>query len=208
MNEILELSWKTQAVLVGGYLSYVTAYAGRRESHGSTDLVGIILCFGGIGLIAMQITDQVGESKSIDTLRSSYLQGIVGVAAPLFSAVLWRRCVNGFAHELLHKLTDSKEDGLPSAWATIIQRQGLSYSQLVVTLKSGDSYESYPLGRFNGYPNGPCVLGSDGSIGMYVTYITPAEGDGREVEDVDDGDGFRMTFIPSTEIAEVDLRRD
>lgn len=207
MNELLELSWRTQVVLIGGYLSYVIAYSGRRESHTTTDIFGIILCFGGIGLISIGAFERLSELCSLNWLRSDYVLGGLGVVLPTISSIFWRRTMSQRAKRFLSFLTNDKEDGLPSAWSTIIQKEGLEYAQLVVTLKNGYAYESFPLGSFNDFPNGPCVLGSDGSVGMYITYITPPDSDGREVEALSDIDGFRITYIPKEEISEIDFRR-
>ncbi len=216
MSELLELSWKSQIVLVGGYLSYVVAYSGRRGSHGPTDILGIILCFGGIGLIFVELfesavriftTNSDSLSEPSRVVDGAYWIGAVSLLVPLLCAVAWRGFLNEWIWRKIKEITGDHEDGLPSAWLTIVQQKGLEYAQLVVTLKSGVVYESYPLGDFNGYPNGPCVFGPDGGIGMYVTYITNANDQGRPVDNILDADGCRMTFIPSSEIAEVDFRR-
>lgn len=209
MNEIIELSWKSQVVFVGGYLAYVIAFSGRRGSHTTNDTIGILVCFGGLGLLSIGLVEKIAFLclNISDSEVNPYLLGTIGVVTSILSAILWRAFLQEFSVKILQKLTGSKEDGLPSAWATLLHSQKLEYSQLVVTLKSGVTYESYPLGNFNEYPDGPCTLGSEGSIGMYVTYITDAEGKGRKVDNVVDGDGARITYIPSSEIAEVDLRR-
>ena len=222
MNELIELSWKSQVVLVGGYLSYVLAYSGRRASHGPTDILGIILCFGGIGLLCTVLLEawiadlgilsheaksEADQDKNQSVSLRTFVIGTTSLSGPLFTAILWRGFLNDWTWKTIGNITRSKEDGLPSAWATLIQSKGLDYSQLVVTLKSGVIYESFPLGDFNKYPNGPCVFGPDGAIAMYVTYITEADGSGREVEHIHDADGYRITYIPESEISEVDFRR-
>ncbi|WP_322866788.1 hypothetical protein U5922_011725 [Aquicoccus sp. G2-2] len=210
MKELLELSWRTQVVFIGGYLAYVIAYSGRRHSHGTVDVFGSILCFGGIGLLGIGLVEAcIGASQGEEKANSFlvYALGILGVGLPVITSLVWRGFLNSWITNAIHLMTKSKEDGLPTAWATVIQKQGLVYAQLVVTLKSGVSYESYPLGAYNSAPDGPCILGSDGSIAMFVTYITEADGNGRPAKNLVDGDGLRMTYIPSSEIAEVDLRR-
>ena len=76
-----------------------------------------------------------------------------------------------------------------------------------MTTKDGRVLESWPLEPFNNDPNGPCVLGADGSIGMYVTHITEVGEERREVRKLRDDNGIRITYIPKDQIAEVDLRR-
>ena len=55
MKELIELSWQTQVVIVGGYLAYVVAYSGRRSTHKTIDTIAIILCFGGLSIMAMVV---------------------------------------------------------------------------------------------------------------------------------------------------------
>ncbi|WP_147238888.1 hypothetical protein [Rhodosalinus halophilus] len=207
MTEVIELSWRTQVVIIGGYLAYVIAYSGRRSGHSATDTIGIILCFGGLGLLSIGIAERVNEICGTAFTQSAPFVGTLAVVVPIASALLWRSFLNDFVANSIRIVTGTNEDGLPTAWTTIIQRQGLQYAQLVVTLRDGKVYESYPLGDFNDLPNGPCVLGSDGSIGMYVTYITEKDGTGRRIDTISDVDGYRITFIPFSEISEVDLRR-
>ncbi|MBR9863275.1 MAG: hypothetical protein GYB24_07565 [Rhodobacteraceae bacterium] len=203
MIEIVELGWRTQIVFVSGYLGYIIAYSGRREAHGPIDTAGIVFSFGGIGLLAIALI----SSCLSDSGNRDYLLGVSAVAASVSAAIIWRRFGADLTRYLVEKLSGNRDDGLPTAWATIIQRQNLTYTQLVITLNDGTVYESYPLGNFQHFPNGPCVLGSDGSIGMYVTYITEADGNGRNTVYINDDDGMRMTYIPSNQIKEIDVRR-
>lgn len=214
MNDLIELGWRSQVLFIGGYLAYAIAYSGRRDHHRPTDTIGILLCFGGVGLLSIGLIEQfffpndIGPKTPDEThTPNNYALGVASVATSLLAAIIWRGFLNDWVLWLLSHFSKSDEDGLPTAWATIIQKQGLQYAQLVVTLRSGTTYESYPLGEFNSLPNGPCVLGSDGAIGMYVTAITEVEGVARKVANLADDDGHRITYIPASEISEVDLRR-
>ncbi len=111
------------------------------------------------------------------------------------------------AKKIIKAVSKSEEDGLGSAWNSVIQTQGLKYSQICVTLKNGTVYESFGLGDFNDFHNGPCILGSDGSVALYVTHITDPGAEIRKVEDVENDYGQRMTIVPAAEVAEVDVRR-
>lgn len=204
MQELIELSWQTQVVIVGGYLSYVLAYAGMRSDHKAIDSVCIILCFGGVGLVAIQTLEQLVAETCV--FRDTIV-GVGAVVIPLLVAVAWRKFLRDKWLSFWRWAGVSDEDGLATAWNTIIQKRGLVYTQINVTKKDGTELECWPLEPFNNDPNGPCVLGADGSIGLYVTHITRNGQDRREVNKLRDDNGVRITYIPKDEIAEVDLRR-
>lgn len=204
MKEVIELSWQTQAVIVGGYLAYVVSYSGRRSTHRTLDAILIILCFGSLGLMSMAfLTKKIPDSFQYKDL----CLGISAVGCSLFGAILWRLKIRDLAIGFAKKLSKSDEDGLSTAWETVTQTQSLTYSQINVLTKDGKTLESYLMGDFNDLPNGPCVLGGDGSIAMYVTHITDSDGSRREAKNLQDDDGARMTLIPADQIAEVDFRR-
>ncbi|MAZ32859.1 MAG: hypothetical protein CMO06_06905 [Thalassospira sp.] len=204
MQELIELSWQTQIVIVSGYLSYVLAYSGMRSEHKTIDSVSIVLCFGGLGLLIIHTIDPlIGEDFRFENV----VLGISGVVVPIIFAVLWRKLFRENFGKFWRWTGVSEEDGLPTAWNTLIQKRGLLYTQINVTTKDGRVLESWPLEPFNNDPNGPCVLGADGSIGMYVTHITEVGEERREVRKLRDDNGIRITYIPKDQIAEVDLRR-
>lgn len=203
MQELLQLPWQIQIVIVSGYLSYRVAYAGRSSAHRATDIVAIILCFGGVALAAFEVIH-----RQIDGIQGQAIASAAAIIASLLSAAIWRRFVSGWANYAIKAISRSQEDGYATAWDTIVQKERLLYSQLNLTLTNGDIYESYPLGRFNKWSNGPCVLGGDGSVAMYVTHITPAGGTRREVNLLETEEGKRITYVPSGSIREIDLRRE
>lgn len=210
MESLLQLSWQSQVVVVGGYFSYALAYAGRRAGHKAMDTLAITLCFGGVGLYSMHLTSAIISSYQL-CLNDNVLPlllSVIGIVMPLFVAVCWR----GFMRERMvafaRKLSGSIEDGLGTAWSSIIQNERAPYSQLIVTLKDGTMYESSPLHQFKKMPNGPCVLGEDGAVGMYVTDITTEWGSTRSAQELDGEGGIRMTYIPASQIKEIDIRRE
>ncbi|WP_138469881.1 hypothetical protein [Poseidonocella sp. HB161398] len=213
MKELLELPWQIQVVIVGGYFGYIVAYSGKRSAHKSVDTLGIILCFGGISLLTFNSLEElVPKLMIVGIFDFSYLRGFIisggAISSSLLSAVFWRRLLSAQVGQAIRKLSKSDDDGLYFGWETLIQHPNLEYNQLNVTLKSGRIIESYPLSRFDNLPNGCCLLGGDGSIGMYVTHITELDGTRREAKNIIcDTEGARITFIPANEVSEVDFRR-
>ncbi len=213
MSEMLGLPWQIQVVIVGGYLGYVVAYTGWRTAHKSADSLAIVLCFGGISLLTLDSLEQLTPQKlEVGNYDFSYIRGFivagVAIGSAVFAAVIWRRFLRDWAKEKIHKLSSSEDDGLFFGWETLIQHPQLEYNQINVLLKDGRVLESYPLSRFNDWPNGCCVLGGDGSVALYVTHIEGADGNRRETKNLFcDEEGARITYVPADQIAEVDLRR-
>ena len=79
-------------------------------------------------------------------------------------------------------------------------------TQLVVMLKSGKSYLCDNLGRFNDAPVGPCLLGEDGSVGMYITAIRK-QGEEWQNFDPESENGFEMSFFKAADIERIDITR-
>ena len=203
MESYIDLPWQTQLVGVSGYFGYVIAYSGRREGHQTFDTAAISLCFGSVCLFVLSTE---AFFKGCWPNLPKQVVPILSVVASVFAGALWRAFLRHFTHDLLKKISRSDDDGLLSAWGTVIQNQTVSYTQLIVTLNDGRVLESYPLGDFSSWPNGPCTLGNDGSIAMYVTHIEE-NGAGRQTNGINDEDGMRITFIPVNQIKEVDFKR-
>lgn len=203
MDGYSDLPWQAQLVAVAGYFGYVVAYVGRRGGHQPIDTAAISLCFGSVCLFVLSLDSYV---SSVCPKLPKQVLPIFGVTASIISGALWRAYFRHFAGVVISKLSKSDDDGHLSAWESIIQNQKVDYSQLIVALNDGRVLESYPLGDFNDWPNGPCVLGNDGSIGMYVTNIEEA-GVSRETNAISNTDGMRITFIPASQVKEIDFKR-
>ena len=203
-QEALNLPWQTQLVLVAGYFGYIIAYAGRRGNHDTIDVVALILCFGSSALLVLSTQSWFVKNYPAVPVQ---LVGAFAVLSSIFAGAIWRSFARQIIIKLIRLLSKSDDDGMKSAWDSITQMQGLAYSQLNVTLTDGRIFESYPLGDFNTWPNGPCIFGGDGAIGMYVTHIHEND-KRRDVEKLNTDEGMRITFIPSEMIQEVDFRRN
>jgi hypothetical protein len=203
METFLELTWQTQVILVSGYIGYVVAYSGRRSSHKAIDYAAIPLCFGLIGLLGFS---QTLLKIPVGNEYRDVIASLVALFSSVVVALVWRAKLASLVRQFLRFLKADQDDGFPTAWQTITQEPGLNYSQVFVTLKSGRCLESYQLAPYNSLPNGPVVLGPDGSIALYVNAITE-KGERREISTISDYDGHRITYIPAEQIVEVDFRR-
>lgn len=201
MEKLLTLPWYIQAVIVAGYCGYVVAYSGRRRGHTSTDTISLILAFGGIALADLY-TLGVSLNKNVWLNVAATIHAFLITIA---LALLWRCWGKAKAQWVLGKLGSNREDGLLGAWDSVVQDDSLCINQLNVRLKDGRILESFPLTKFKDWPSGACLLGSDGSVGLYVTHIEES-GERRESRGLIADEGARFTIVPIDQIQEVDLR--
>ena len=121
------------------------------------------------------------------------------------TSVLWRKYIQRRFSEFLRKRRISWDDGVKNPWQSMQQDTRFNVTQLTVRLKSGRVLHCESVGNFNIAPHGPCMFGEDGSVGIYVTQITYADGSEHPWNPHDEN-GFQMTFVPASEIQEVDIR--
>lgn len=209
MEQLISLSWQSQTVLVSGYLAYSIAHGGRKSAHRNIDEIFIVICFGSVALFALSVSLEALENNC-GNFMCGYVEAIsalIAVSASVIAGISWRGFLRSWSATLLRKISGNEEDNLPTAWDTVIQEPGYDVSQVNVTLRNGEVLESFAIGDFNKFPNGPCVFGSDGSVALYVTHIHPVEGDSRAVEAVSNSLGDRITIVPASEIEQIDIRR-
>lgn len=205
MPELLQLSFQTQAMLVSGYISYSLAYSGWRQNHSHFDTSFIILCF---GLIYLAFNLLIKSTIELDYFFIEIISSLSGLISTVATAVLWRNYLRDLSFKIFRKIMKGVDDNLISAFDSVINDVSLKHSELFVSLKNGTCYESYPLGQFNGLPNGPCTYGRDGSIAMYITRIFDEEApDGRLARGTINEDGHRITIIPADQVSEIEIRR-
>jgi hypothetical protein len=111
---------------------------------------------------------------------------------------------------MLRRLKLVDHDGFHSAWASALGRKLQPPRQLVVRLKSGKRLMCADLADFADAPLGPCLLGPDGSVGLYVTDVMEtADGtwDERKPRCGDEAYGWSMTFVAASEISEIEIMR-
>lgn len=198
--ELLNLPWATVLFLAAGYAGYFVANTGNRDHHKPMDTAFSSAVFGFFALFAFQLLPREGFWILVASLASFSLACLLGA--------FWRR----FGREVLRKIFRvsriSFNDDIQSAWATIGNVTNVSATELTVYLKNGTLLQSSDLSQFGSLPNGPCVLGGNGDVLMYVTDIRDAGGESKGNGALfHDGWGAEITYIPASEIARVELRR-
>lgn len=204
MNELatlLNLPFDTLFVVAVGYLGFRSAYTGRAGGYSAVDVLFLSAVF---GLIAKVVLIAI-------SIRGTWAPGIYAAAiiVTVGGALVWRRWLQERLFRGLRHLGISDHDGFFDVWGSMLARPLPAPTQLVVRLKSGRHLMCDALGRFNEMPLGPCLLGEDGSVALYVTHVRtdPAEG-WIEMEPFDANFGASMTFVRSEEISDIDIRRE
>lgn len=206
LKDLLELQLHTLAVLAAGYLGYRIASLGRDAAHGPVDVLFQSLVF---GLVARTIVGLLAT----DANKSEIWVIAVALAAAILGAGLWRKWLSRAYQATMRGLGLSFSDRHKTVWLTMLAENDhlKGPTELMVRLKDQTMLRSAPLHQFAKAPHGPCILGDDGSIGMYVTAVKLAGDDEFDhtppfYEEAKDW-GYAMRFIPASEIAWVEVRR-
>lgn len=199
MNDtLLNLPWVIQLSLVSGYAAYVLSYFGIRAKHSATDIIFITLSF---GLIASGICFFFKINDHVFPV--SLLAFIVTCAV----GVMWRKYIRDFIRNRVRDADVSWSDDDPSALTSIAYDSQYKLSQLSVETDDGKTFLCNSALEFVRSPFGPCRIGVDGDIAMYVTHIRNGDEPPEEQPTVKDAEyGDRITYIPASKIKRVSFR--
>ncbi len=210
MPDILQLPIHIQIALAGGYMGYVTAYAGLRSGHTTQDMVLLTLVFSALPALAWPfLSDQSGDRELLQAAA-----GFAALATPVLAGVLWRRSGRSAWYGLLNRLGVHVDDGLSSGWESLIQHPGMNITQLMVRTTDGTELFCQDVPRhasaqaaFSALDKFSPLFGTDGSVVMLVDTEETAEGDETErTLPIDDAWGVRLTYIPPDSIERVEMR--
>lgn len=198
-DKLFELPTQIQLTLASGYAAYMLSYVGIRSHHTGVETTFLALVY---GLIA---------TAAFSFLRSHNVPIAAAIAAGFFvtcvAGIFWRIKGRKWYIYLIRKTKFSQSDDDPSAWASIIFDDSNYVFQIAVTLDDGTVFGCDDTRRFENSPFGPCKMGPDGDVAMYVTHLTKPDRDTREQDEVvDEYYGDLITFIPSTKIKCITMR--
>jgi hypothetical protein len=198
-KSLLDLPLETLVVLAAGYFGYRIAYVGRDRTHRAIDTLFLCVVFGFTAKLGGVISEYWSENEIWKAAAS--------VCTALVVSAIWRGWVAGWTARLLRQLNISYTDGHANTFETISTSTKERVTQLVVRRRDGTKLMSNNLVQFADKPFGPCLLGQDGSVGMYITDFaqTPKSG-WEEIDPAEGGHCIAFTYIPADCIAEVELR--
>lgn len=202
--EFITSSLALQVALGGGYLGYVTAYAGLRRGHDQIDSAFISIAFGVPALMVFKYLESA--SWQADWLRN-WVAAPVAVIVSLLVGALWRAVGAGLWRGAVAYFKVHQDDGTLTAWDALIQKPRQTVDQLSVHTKDGRTLYMNTRDRYLDGPHRGLILGGNGDIVMVVEEerIPGKDGDETRTGIVTDN-GTRLTYLPASEIARVNIR--
>ncbi|MEM6678855.1 MAG: hypothetical protein AAF675_13400 [Pseudomonadota bacterium] len=200
-TQILTLSLDLQILLASGVLGYFIAFSGYRRDHRTLEQVAFVLIFAApAGFVLSQVTIVEAAPAPVLTIGLALLSSIV-------LGIFWRLGAPSFRRVVERNLLIGWDDTLPSAWQSMTMVRN-NATQITVLLNDGSAVHCDDLSRFADQPNGPCLLGFDGSIALYITHVAEPDSESfSENDPLDPTFGAKMTFIPAGDIRRVHYRR-
>jgi hypothetical protein len=198
-EDLLKLPWDLQIPLASGYAAYVLAYTGLRDRQKTVDVAFISLVFSLIATFVLAIASK----HNVEPIKASAM----AFGATVVSGVLWRKLGRPFVSWFLRaaNITWSNDD--PSALASLSGSTKYYVTQVAVYLDDGSCMSCVNAAHFNKSPFGPLQIGPNGDIALYVTEVSPADGDSREQTNVRHPEyGDRITYIPAARIRQITVR--
>jgi hypothetical protein len=198
--DLLNLPWEAQIALASGYAAYMLAYAGLRHSHRAIDTALIALVF---SLIA-SATLALGKSL---TLANPVLLGALAFCMSTLSGLLWRKWGRDFVSASLRLFDISWSNDDPSAFVTLTGSTHFYVTQVAVLLDDGTWLRCDHAEQFIDAPFGPCQLGPNGDIALYLTHEEAPDGQAKPLSTVRNAAyGDRITYIPASRIQRITIR--
>lgn len=204
VQSLLDLPFETVLNIAAGYMAYRVAWTGRDSRHAGIDVAMITLVFAGLsqgaGLLARAVLDTQNAAMQMASLAA-------GPVAALLVAAFWRRWGAGSMQRLLRTARISTSDRSWSAWDAVRSDDALRPTQIILRRRDGTLLMCDSLGDYANAPSGPCVLGEDGSVALYVTAEKALSDPDWVVADPrSEGWGCLLTYVPADEIASIHYR--
>ncbi|KZX97742.1 MULTISPECIES: hypothetical protein [unclassified Sulfitobacter] len=196
IQALLALPIDTLALLAGGYLAYRLAYTGRDKTHSTIDMLFIATTFA--------FVTSAGRLIAATYLTGPIVLNLAGIAVALLAAAGWRRFGSKWTHKALRVTRISLSDRETTAWDSMLIQEHHTAAAILVKKTDGSMLFCDDLHAFKDDPHGPCVLGADGSVAMYVTSSQPSSGADWVDHELRTEDGAAViTYIPAQNISEI-----
>ena len=195
---LLNLPWQIQLSIASGYAAYLLCSVGSRAKHTAVDVTFLTLTFGliasGVYFVGLRFTNIYASSAAAFVITCS-------------CGALWRRYFSSMLRKILRKTNISWSDDSPNSLASMLYDSSRPVSQIAVQLEDGTWLRCDNLKDFETSPFGPCRIGPDGDVAMYLTHTVSKDGEEKELTTVKDLEfGDRITYIPASKIKRINLR--
>lgn len=196
-EKLLTLPWQIQLALGAGYAAYAVAYSGIREHHKPVDTTFRSLAF---GLLAVGALYLLPHNRPV-------FSGALAFSIAVAGGVIW--CVFGIVgvRAAMRLSNVSWADDTPSAWARLQGDSRNVLTQISALLDDETWVRCDNAYSFKNAPHGPCILGTNGDLALYVTHVELKDGTEQEAPATHvDGWGDQLTYIPAAKIRQVVIR--
>lgn len=200
--ELADLPVLTQVVLACGYVTYRLAYRGEHAHRKIIDVIFGTIAFSliatGVFVLAKEFFK---ESRMID-----FGAGVIALIFALVIGMAFRKWGYLFA-KLMRKLNISWSSDRPSVLDVITQDTSHPVSQIAVELEDGTWLLCDGAHKFANAPFGPYLLGSDGSVALYLTHVEDPSGLNKEMKTtIHENGGHCLTHIQASKIRQLRIR--
>ena len=207
MADLNALPVLTQIVLASGYVAYRIGYQGVGTHQRPIEIVFGSLAFSLIASGVLALLSLCTSDPVVNDRVPLVVNGCVAVVVTLAAGVLWRKWGGEWFFVLMRKWDISWANDRPSALGAIIHNNKFRVSQVAVELDDGTWLRCDNTSDFSAAPFGPCLLGPDGSVGLYLTHVDDPKGESKKLRTtVDPHYGHRITYVPANKIRRVALR--
>ena len=209
-EDLTNLPFEIQFVLVAGYLGYWVANVGLRKSVPTQDMVMQILVYGLVAKGAQAGFVSVAASffgYRTNTESLPWAAMLASLIIALAAGVLWRRFGLKWFTESLRRTRLSNETATHSTLTEISQDGQRRWTYFVVILADGTCLRS-SLPKTEGLPHGPLLIDQEGNVGLYVTEIKRPNGEIDDFTDeFDNPQDFdpTITYVPASQIVRMNI---
>lgn len=200
---LLSLPWQVQLSLASGYAAYHVANVGARLHHKTVDVAFSTLLFGSCATVIYNI---IVWTKP-DSFQIAIVSAIAAFVLTTLLGAVWRKWGRPFLKTLLRKFEVSFSDDDPSVLATLSMDTAHRMSQIAVKLDDGTWLRCDNTEDFAASPFGPCMIGQNGDVALYLTHVDSANGAEKELVSTKDNDfGDRLSYVPASRITQINVR--
>lgn len=199
LRKLLKLPLEIQAAVASGYAAYMIAFAGIRAHHKAVDVGFSTIVF---SMVTTLVLAALASSSAPIAWNIA-----IAVVVTLVAGATWRLFGRATLRTFIRASDISWADDDPSVWAAFLANTDVFVSQIGVLLDDGTWLRCDDTTKLSDAPFGPCCLGTQGDVALYLTHVEEPNGAARALKSVrDDHYGDRITYVPADRIRRVTLR--
>ncbi|WP_422371358.1 hypothetical protein [Hoeflea sp.] len=204
MNDLLNVSFDFQAMLVAGYFGYKISSMGLARVHRTEDFLLQVLAFAVVSKIISALS-VVLLTEIPGLIEIEWVSPFITMFAGVLVGAFWRKYGETRFSKLMENRDISRDDHEASVWMSIAHSKS-RFTFVQVMMRNGTTLES----DFDLIPQSPpfppLKINEDG-ISIYVTKIWPSDDQAEQVFEpvIDKELGImRLRYIPRSEIEQIE----